>query len=162
MFHRCIYSLSLHRHQECCLQNNQINNFHPPWPDQDWGGRGQLSGGSTDWPHWTRQHAGTYLDCGSFQARWRRWTRHGIFRGSGDLNINNRQWTAGTEQGAGGRRQCVGVIYSTASHFYPMTSAYGNWPAAQVEPGLYAGPNYCQSHVLVDTWMLTVKPVYKL
>ena len=28
-------------------------------------------------------------------------------------------------------------------------------------PGLYAGPNYCQSHVLADTWMLTVKPVYK-
>ena len=28
--------------------------------------------------------------------------------------------------------------------------------------GLYAGSNYCQSHVLVDTWMLTVKPVYKL
>ena len=22
--------------------------------------------------------------------------------------------------------------------------------------------NYCQSHVLVDTWMLTVKQVYKL
>ena len=35
--------------------------------------------------------------------------------------------------------------------------------------GLYAGSNYCQSHVLVcqshvlvDTWMLTVKLVYKL
>ena len=26
--------------------------------------------------------------------------------------------------------------------------------------GLYAGSNYCQ--FLVDTWMLTVKPVYKL
>ena len=29
------------------------------------------------------------------------------------------------------------------------------------EPGLYAGQNVCQSHVLVDTWMLTVTPVYK-
>ena len=29
-------------------------------------------------------------------------------------------------------------------------------------PGLYAGSNYCQSHVLVDTWMLTVKLIYKL
>ena len=28
--------------------------------------------------------------------------------------------------------------------------------------GLYAGSNYCQSHVLVDRWMLTVKLVYKL
>ena len=28
--------------------------------------------------------------------------------------------------------------------------------------GLYAGSNYCQSHVLVDTLMLTVKLVYKL
>ena len=28
--------------------------------------------------------------------------------------------------------------------------------------GLHAGSNYCQSHVLVDTWMLTVKLVYKL
>ena len=28
--------------------------------------------------------------------------------------------------------------------------------------GLYAGQNYCQSHVLVDTWMLTVKLVYEL
>ena len=28
--------------------------------------------------------------------------------------------------------------------------------------GLYAGKNDCQSHVFVDTWMLTVKPVYKL
>ena len=28
--------------------------------------------------------------------------------------------------------------------------------------GLYAGSNYSQSHVLVDTWMLTVKLVYKL
>ena len=27
--------------------------------------------------------------------------------------------------------------------------------------GLYAGPNYCQSYILVDTWMLSVKPVYK-
>ena len=27
---------------------------------------------------------------------------------------------------------------------------------------LYAEPNYCQSNVLVDTWMLTVKVVYKL
>ena len=26
-------------------------------------------------------------------------------------------------------------------------------------PGLYAGSNYCQSHVLVDTWMLTVQIV---
>ena len=32
----------------------------------------------------------------------------------------------------------------------------------QWQPGLYAGSNYCQSHVLVDTWMLTVKIVYKL
>ena len=30
------------------------------------------------------------------------------------------------------------------------------------DAGLYAGWNYCQSHVLVDTWMLTVKLVYKL
>ena len=30
------------------------------------------------------------------------------------------------------------------------------------EPGLYAGSNYCQSHVLVDMWMLSVKLVYKL
>ena len=27
--------------------------------------------------------------------------------------------------------------------------------------GLYAGYNYCQSHVLVDTWIWNVKPVYK-
>ena len=33
---------------------------------------------------------------------------------------------------------------------------------ADVVPGLDAGPNYCQSHILVDTWMLTVKAVYKL
>ena len=32
----------------------------------------------------------------------------------------------------------------------------------EVSPGLYAGSNYCQSHVLVDTWMLTIKLVYKL
>ena len=30
------------------------------------------------------------------------------------------------------------------------------------QAGLYAGSNYCQSHVLVDTLMLTVKLVYKL
>ena len=35
-------------------------------------------------------------------------------------------------------------------------------PCQSVHTGLYAGPNYCQSHVLVDTWMSTVKPVYKL
>ena len=32
----------------------------------------------------------------------------------------------------------------------------------QCAAGLYAGSNYCQSHVLVDTLMLTVKLVYKL
>ena len=40
-------------------------------------------------------------------------------------------------------------------------SALG-WCQSSLQPRLYAGPNYCQSHVLVDTWMLTVKPVYKL
>ena len=41
--------------------------------------------------------------------------------------------------------------------------------ASRCLPGLYAGSNYCQSHVLVcqphvlvDTLMLTVKLVYKL
>ena len=32
----------------------------------------------------------------------------------------------------------------------------------QVRPGLYAGHNFCQSHIFVDTWMVTVNPVYKL
>ena len=31
-----------------------------------------------------------------------------------------------------------------------------------VQTGPYAEPNYCQSHVLVNTWMLTVKLIYKL
>ena len=36
------------------------------------------------------------------------------------------------------------------------------WLSVTCLAGLYAGSNYCQSHVLVDTWMLTVKLVYKL
>ena len=31
-----------------------------------------------------------------------------------------------------------------------------------IVPGLYAGSNYFQSHVLVDMWMLTVKLVDEL
>ena len=38
----------------------------------------------------------------------------------------------------------------------------GHGVCTGVYSGLYAGSNYCQSHVLVDTWMLTVKLVYKL
>ena len=33
-------------------------------------------------------------------------------------------------------------------------------PRDSMKAGLYAGYNYCQSHMF--WWMLTVKPVYKL
>ena len=42
------------------------------------------------------------------------------------------------------------IFQSCSAFFSPPTSA-----------GLYAGSNYCQSHVLVDTWMLTVKLLYE-
>ena len=32
----------------------------------------------------------------------------------------------------------------------------------RLDPGLYVGWNYCQSHVWVDMWMLTVRLIYKL
>ena len=46
---------------------------------------------------------------------------------------------------------CIILLYVT--HLNKMS-----WGSA----GLYARLNYCQSHVLVDTWMLTVKAIYKL
>ena len=52
--------------------------------------------------------------------------------------------------------------YHTPNHF--QTVKIATWSKWAVSPtsGLYVGYNYCQSHVLVDTWMLTVKLVYKL
>ena len=49
-------------------------------------------------------------------------------------------------------------------HTYCNSSCYSRYDSSlyRHKTGIYAGPNYCQSHVLVDTWMLTVKPVYKL
>ena len=63
----------------------------------------------------------------------------------------------------GGRPLLVGqVMFHKAAFVYVQLVVY--WSA-----GLYAGLNYCQSHVLVcqshvlvDTLMLTVKLVYKL
>ena len=58
------------------------------------------------------------------------------------------------------------LVQDIVVHMYSMTGMDSRVQIWQLSScllsGLYAGSNYCQSHVLVDTWMLTVKLVYKL
>ena len=54
-----------------------------------------------------------------------------------------------------------GICYLT-SLYYMLWLQRFDLMRYHCQTGLYAGPNDCQSHVLVDTWMLTVKPIYKL
>ena len=59
-------------------------------------------------------------------------------------------------------QQTVGITPKIVASLQDYSVGKSSCPQIHMVAGLYAGSNYCQSRVLVDTLMLTVKLVYKL